>query len=240
MLRFYSASRHPGSNGEFFYNHFFSHYKVDATYKALSVAMLETWLDTTQIRNAAGFSVSMPYKKSIIQYLDSTDPLVDQFDSCNTVRIIDQALHGFNTDYFGLEATAALIPQEFSVQILGDGAISGGYQRFFSQQNREYSVYSRRLGNWGERNVKFDCRINTTAIGTVDSGSPLDEKSDSKLVIDLSIRENRLTKDCEANSIRYIGGLFFYREVFLKQFEVYTQIKPDAEYFDYLLSQRNK
>jgi shikimate 5-dehydrogenase len=139
-----------------------------------------------------------------------------------------------------LESTLSLIPSHFSIQILGDGAMSRGYQRLLNNQNRGYSVYSRKLDNWGDRNIEFDCRINTTAIGTINSDSPLEGKISSKLVIDLSIKENQLTKDCEEGGIKYIGGMFFYKEVFLNQFEIYTKIQPDAEYFDYLLLKKHR
>jgi hypothetical protein len=75
-----------------------------------------------------------------------------------------------------------------------------------THQNRGYSVYSRKLGNWGDRNIEFDCRINTTVIGTNNSDSPLEAKIRSQLVIDLSIKENRLTKDCEQGKIKYVRG----------------------------------
>ncbi|MCX6834847.1 MAG: hypothetical protein NTW07_06895 [candidate division Zixibacteria bacterium] len=50
----------------------------------------------------AGFSVTIPHKQTMIEYLDSADKLVHTVGAVNSVAVRDGSLHGFNTDCYGV------------------------------------------------------------------------------------------------------------------------------------------
>jgi shikimate dehydrogenase len=74
-----------------------------------------------------GLSVTIPYKKEIIPYLSSIDPIAEECGAVNTVSIIKQKdktlLHGYNTDVYGFsEAYKKFFPSENkNALVLGTG-----------------------------------------------------------------------------------------------------------------------
>jgi shikimate dehydrogenase len=72
-----------------------------------------------------GLSLTMPLKRDIVSLLDTRAPLVVQSGAANTV-LIDDGLHGFNTDVVGI--VAALrdhLHDRGTALILGGGATAG-------------------------------------------------------------------------------------------------------------------
>lgn len=54
-------------------------------------------------RDFLGINVTIPYKTSVIQYLDYVSPEVKEIGACNTIVNKDGKLYGYNSDYLGLE-----------------------------------------------------------------------------------------------------------------------------------------
>lgn len=238
MQHFCSISKNPGKTGEYFYSSFFRHYAVTADYRALGVQDLVPWIDSGEWEKYEGISVSMPFKSQIVEYLDSMDDIVKDFGSSNTVKVNGKFWSGFNTDIYGIFAMCETIPNGASIQILGDGAMSQGFQIVLSQSERNFSVFSRKRGNWEQRHTPFDCKINTTSFGTHSLDSPFIGAIESSLVIDLSIAVGKLSSQCKEAGIKYIGGMNFYEKVFAKQFCIYTGIEVESDLFSYFLSRK--
>jgi shikimate dehydrogenase len=49
-----------------------------------------------------GFSVTIPHKQTMIEYLDSADKLVHTVGAVNSVAVRGGSLHGYNTDCYGV------------------------------------------------------------------------------------------------------------------------------------------
>ena len=236
MQNFCSISLNPGKTGEYFYAKYFEYYEFPANYRAIGIKSLGKWIETGEWKGFHGISVTMPFKREVIDFLDSLDMNVKVYNSCNTISINSNKWVGYNTDIYGIRAICELIPAGSTVQILGDGAMSGGIQSVLEEKGIEFSVFSRRIGNWMNRNSVFDCRINATSFGTHAPESPLMNDFESSLIIDLAIPLGRLSEQCREKGIRYVGGIYFYERVFSKQFEIYTGILVDPELFPYYLS----
>jgi shikimate dehydrogenase len=72
-----------------------------------------------------GFNVTIPYKKSILPYLDQIDDVALEVGAVNTVKIFRSSsgviLEGFNTDVFGFEFSTDDLRHYSGALILGSG-----------------------------------------------------------------------------------------------------------------------
>ncbi len=97
-----------------------------------------------------GFNVTIPYKESIIPYLDELDPTSEQIGAVNVVKVIPtetkSVLKGFNTDYLGfLAILSPFINQLKSTDkalILGTGGASKSVQYGFTKLGIPYQLVS--------------------------------------------------------------------------------------------------
>jgi shikimate 5-dehydrogenase len=221
MKKFYSLSKYPGKTGETYYRKFFALKNLPYTYNALKC---ENIVDSvTELKNAksSGFSVSMPYKSTVIPLLDEVDELVTQFNSCNTVMNVDGKYIGYNADYYGAIHVLNTIPKYEHINILGNGSMGRMFKKILGDRA---NIYSRSLGNWNQIQSVTGIVINCTSLGTSTKDSPFVELPNVTHVIDLAINDNDLKKQTISSDIKYIGGKEFYRQQFKKQFEIYTEI----------------
>lgn len=76
--------------------------------------------------NNYGFNVTIPYKETIIPYLDSLDFHAEQIGAVNTIKIENGKKIGFNTDWIGFKKSLEplLKPHHKKALILGTGGAS--------------------------------------------------------------------------------------------------------------------
>ena len=70
-----------------------------------------------------GLNVTIPYKESVLNYLDERNHLVNQTGACNCIKIVSGKLFGFNTDVIGFEKSliTKLQKQHANALVLGTG-----------------------------------------------------------------------------------------------------------------------
>lgn len=232
MKKFYSISQYPGKTGKYFYTKFFEYYNFDAIYSPLGTNNFFTTYKNLIENGAHGISVSMPFKKEVIKYLNSFDDDVSKYNTCNTITINNFNCHGHNADLGGVIRVCELFDTLENISILGNGCMANMFAKYLLEYN--ISLYSNSLNNWNKRHSENKIIINCTALGTSDVSSPLDFiPKNTRLVIDLAIKDNNLKKLCIEKKIKYVSGIEFYKFQFLKQFKIYTDIIPDTEFFDF-------
>lgn len=64
-----------------------------------SIEVIKTML--SEHKYLKGFNVTIPYKESIISFLDELAGDAKEISAVNCVKIIDGKLIGYNTDYYG-------------------------------------------------------------------------------------------------------------------------------------------
>lgn len=242
MKKFISLSKFPGKTGQYFYTEFFKHYNINATYEPLACTNIEQAITQAVDNGVSGISVSMPFKQSIIPYLNKKHPYVALYNSCNTIIINKGQTHGYNADLAGVEYVCKYINKNDKITILGAGAIGSMFVKYLEEEHYEnLNVCARNLSTWNERYKSADIIINCTALGTSTEESPYmlgQIPPNARLVIDLAIKDNEFKQQCQNYSIKYVSGREFYRSQFLKQFEIYTGIKPSEQVYDEIESKQ--
>lgn len=116
---------------------------IDAEYRLFDVDPenpedLANFCYETDVNNIAGFSVTMPYKEVIMEYMDNIDVLAKETSSVNTVQNEASNLNGFNTD-----ATGAIKALQEKKKINGKKALvlgAGGAARAIIYALREFGA----------------------------------------------------------------------------------------------------
>jgi shikimate dehydrogenase len=101
-----------------------------------------------------GLNVTIPYKESIIPYLDELDADSQEIGAVNTIKIeASGKLIGFNTDHYGFQNSIKpfLKPNHKKALILGTGGASKGVAFALKNLNIPYDFVSRHYN----RQAKF-------------------------------------------------------------------------------------
>lgn len=247
MKHYKSVSRFPGKTGQYYYTKFFQHYGIDAVYTPVGLEQgLKEFVEREKQAGVNGISVSMPFKSEVMAYLDELDLSAIEYGSVNTITINNGLTRGYNADIAGVEYTASMIDTTDRIIVLGSGAMASMYVSYLHAHGYSDVIQAARspeFSSWHRRFEPADVVINCTALGTSTAESPyqLGQLSpEVRLVIDLAIKLNDFAKQCATKQVKYINGTVFYRQQFLRQFEIYTGIKPAAEQFDIFERQLNE
>lgn len=80
-----------------------------------------------QKKDFAAINVTIPYKQTVIPYLDSVSEIAQRIGAVNTIVNRDGRLFGYNTDYYGMKALIQKVGLDLSgkkVLVLGTGGTS--------------------------------------------------------------------------------------------------------------------
>ena len=175
---------------------------LNAVYLALHAKTVQDLMHCVRDIPIHGFSVTMPYKESILRFLDKTDAITQKIGACNTViRSQDGNLYGFNTDVAGvlrpLEQRMAITGSRFlvlgaggaaraavfglkerggEVYILNRTAAAG--QKLARQAHAKFIQRAQLAKLIAKQRLTFDCIINATPVGM--EGAAPTGKSDEK------------------------------------------------------------
>ena len=87
------------------HNRAFKRMGLNAAYLAFDVDRLEAAVKGIRGLGIQGVSVTIPYKISVIPYLDEIDPMAARIKAVNTIFSREGKLVGHNTDWKGTLAT---------------------------------------------------------------------------------------------------------------------------------------
>lgn len=125
--KFYgSISEFPGSFGKKFHNAGYDHLGLDMFYLPLKISPAELKGAVSMVKNnMAGCGVSMPYKFSVMEFLDSFDQSALNCGAVNTITNVNGVLKGYNADYYGAKkALETLDVSGKSVLMIGAGGVA--------------------------------------------------------------------------------------------------------------------
>ena len=170
-------------------------------------------------------NVTIPYKQTVIPYLDSVSEIAQRIGAVNTIVNKDGTLYGYNTDYYGMKALIERAGVELNakkVLILGTGGTSktarvvatdmGASEVFVVSRRKtdEYITYEEAVAFHSDANVI----INTTPVGMYPDceSNPIDITAFERLegVIDAVYNPlcTNLVLDAKQRGIKAEGGLY--------------------------------
>ena len=180
------------------------------------------------------FNVTIPYKKTVIPYLDVLSPEAKKLGAVNTVVKKDGILTGYNTDYFGfsymLERSKIEVKNKKAL-ILGNGGAAATVKAVLSGRGVRELVTLASKENTPEnirRHGDSEIIVNATPVGMYpnNGSTPVDLSFFPKCsgVLDLIYNPalTRLLLDARSADIPCTGGLSMLVAQAARAFELFT------------------
>ena len=139
----YSFSR------EYFSNKFKTE-KISSKYLNFDLIDINQIHKLTKEFNLSGLNVTIPYKESILQFLDETDSKAKQIGAVNTIKFFNNKMIGYNTDYIGFKKSLQNISNiniPKNALILGTGGASKAVKFALSELGIGFKTVSREKNN---------------------------------------------------------------------------------------------
>ncbi len=223
---------------------------IDATYdkKKIDEKDLQSVISLVKEKKIHGLNVTVPFKKSVIPYLDKLSPEADQTQSVNTIILNNDTLEGHNTDTSGF--LKAIKNLNFNLEgkkifILGAGGVVPSIIFALKKMNVSKIVISNRtkkkaedlklqfhnleILDWGDI-VDFDVIINATSLGLKKETINLDfsKFENNKLFYDViynPTETNFLAEGKKLGNKAENGKLMFVYQAF-EAFKLWHRIEP--------------
>jgi 3-dehydroquinate dehydratase/shikimate dehydrogenase len=205
--------------------------------------------------NFHGFSVTNPYKRSIVKHLDGLDETARSIGAVNTIKIVNGEFQGLNTDadgFIGPLKRAFGDLRSANVALVGAGGAARACAYPLKREGAKVTVLARdpvkaddlaaafglTTGNWELKTgfETFDIVVNATPLGTKgdlirESIATRDQLSGVKLVYDLVYNpaETRLLREAKAAGAKTISGFDMLLAQAVEQQKIWTDETPDIE-----------
>lgn len=183
--------------------------------------------------NWTGINVTVPYKKTVIPYLDELTPIAKSLGAVNTVVRRSGKLTGHNTDYFGfltMVRKSGLSIAGKKVLVLGSGGASNTAVAVLKELDSHVVVISRQgENNYSNLHLHADASVivNTTPVGMYPHAgdAPLDlalfPQLEGVLDVVYNPARTRILLDAEKRGLVAMNGLLM----------LVAQAKEAAEWF---------
>lgn len=239
------------SFSEKIFNEKFKNNKLDWAFKMFPIKSLDELEPLIKNNHLEGFTVTYPYKQSIIPYLNEKCEIIEFVHAVNTVCVnYDEndkfTLKGFNTDIVGFEyllnkALSNNKSTKHKALILGTGGASKAVQFVLRKKGIVFVLVSRKIpkagqiqyDNFSQNTLKnFDLIINTTPLGMypdVESCPKIDINflSTNHCLIDLiyNPEETMFLKMGKEAGCKTMNGLQMLEKDIDASFEIWKQAK---------------
>ena len=97
-----SLSARPGNFGTLFQNYLYRELGLNFVYKAFTTRDLRAAIGGIRALGIRGCAISMPFKETVIEYLDELTPSATGIMSVNTIVNTEGYLRAYNTDYIAV------------------------------------------------------------------------------------------------------------------------------------------
>lgn len=191
------------------------------------------------VRAFKGLNVTIPYKRTVIPYLDELSSEAEAISAVNTIVIKDGKLIGYNTDAYGFQKSIKPFLRNVHERalILGTGGASKAVEYVLKNLGIDVFYLSRtpkgdRQFSYEQANEimmnSFKLIINCTPLGTHPNiteqpNIPVEHVSEDHLVIDLiyNPEETQLLSKAKAQGADTMNGLSMLQHQALKAWEIW-------------------
>jgi shikimate dehydrogenase len=147
-MKLYGLIGHPVSHSfskDFFDAKFEQEKLSDCEYQLMDLSSIRDVVALKNKLQLCGFNITIPYKQSIIPYLDSISEEAQKIGAVNTVKVVDGKWMGYNTDVNGFEKSLLplLQPSIKKALVLGSGGAYLAVKYVLEKLNIKCSMVSR-------------------------------------------------------------------------------------------------
>jgi shikimate dehydrogenase len=222
-----------------FFIDFFATNGIEATYENIELFEIKDVVSVLNSKKYNGFNVTIPYKESIIPYLDKISEEASVIGSVNTIKRENNLWVGYNTDAFGFQQSIKpfLTNLHERAIIIGTGGASKAIAYILKNIgiscvyiSREPSLLNHFPYEAINEYMLRACKlvVNCTPVGTFPD---IDEEilfpyyllTNEHLVIDLiyNPKETRFLHNAKKNGATILNGESMLKEQALKSWEIW-------------------
>ena len=233
------------------HNYWIKQNNIDAVYdkEQLNESDIERIINEVKKDKINGINVTIPFKKSVVPFLDQLSPLAEEVQSVNTIFKKNNKIIGDNTDICGFEKSLKHInynAKNKKAFILGAGGVApsiifalkrlGVAKITLSNRTKKKAEYLKKIYSdleiidWGQ-NADFDMIINATSLGLKNTDQiklDFDKIGSNKLFYDViynSDKTNFLLKGEKLGNKVKNGKMMFIYQAQLA-FKIWHNIMP--------------
>ncbi|MEW5693937.1 MAG: shikimate dehydrogenase [Candidatus Hydrogenedentota bacterium] len=243
----------------FIHNTAFQRYKMNKVYLTFFVSNLKKAIDGVRALDIKGLSITIPFKVSIIPYLDELDPLSKTIGAVNTVVNKNDKLIGYNTDVYGAISSIEekIKIKDKTVVMLGAGGVARAIGYGIVNKKGNLIIYNRTIKKGKRLACELNCQfkpieeirwdkvdilINSTSVGMTPfiNESPIDIKYLKNIVVFDTVynpRITRLLRLAKKKGCVIIQGISMLINQAEKQFELWTGRRWDSKFKDSLTNE---
>lgn len=137
-----SFSSNPGNNGCIFFNEAFESNNINAIYKSFYSDNIERSVDAVKTLGIKGFAISIPFKESILEYVNKIDTTALHIGAANTIINDNGILTAYNTDWIGVYNFFKDLKLNH-VNIIGSGGFAKAIMYAFAKLKISFSIVNR-------------------------------------------------------------------------------------------------
>lgn len=223
-----------------FFEDYFLKNQIDAEFNNFEIENIQLIREVFN-KNIAGLNVTIPYKESVIPFLDSLSQEAKLIGAVNVIQFLNGKKIGHNTDAFGFHQSIKpfLTNHHERALILGTGGASKAVAHVFKSIGIEVIFASRnpkgpKEFNYSDINSNMikACKVivNCTPVGTFPDINafielPFQALTEDHLVIDLIYNPNKtaLLIKSEAMGTMILNGESMLKEQALKAWEIWNK-----------------
>ena len=207
-------------SAKYFTQKFISEEINKTQYLNFEIANITDFKSVIQKFQLTGLNVTIPYKESIIPFLDELDETAKIIGAVNTIHFLNGKLIGYNTDHIGFsKSIKPLLNGRKRAIILGNGGSAKAVKYALGQLGIEYKIVSRKTSfNYSDINSQttsyYNIIINTTPLGCSSRinefpNIPYKNLTNKHLLYDLiyNPNETKFLKYGKANNTHIKNGL---------------------------------
>lgn len=230
------------------HNFHFERLKINATYELFNIDNLKE--NIVNLRNLAGFNVTVPYKEMIYKICEDISAEVKEIKAVNCVKVENNKFYGYNTDVYGfyqLLEKNELLERSLKALIIGSGgAAKAVYYCLNKYTNHLIYITNRTIEKARQitANVvlinevdlkQFDIVINCTSVGVKNFSSPIEIKhiKIDSVFIDINYQsKSKFLFDADKLNAKTINGLDMLIYQAAKSFEIWFEKKANVKYLE--------